>query len=117
MGYEKRETRQGTICTKKLSAEEVAFAAAAQVPEVAAPAPNAAVDELEALLAGMGMGQQAVAEWGGEDAGGMNMDGGARRRRHSGKGASRRKAHRKSHRKSHRKAHRRSANRKTRRHA
>lgn len=103
-GYEKRETRQGTICSKKLSAEEVAFAAAAQVPEVAAPAPNAAVDELEALMAGMGMGQQAVVEWGGEDMK-MNMEGGKRSERKSRRRHSRRKAHRKG------------ASRRTRRHA
>jgi hypothetical protein len=105
-GYDSRTVRGATICTKKLSMEEVAFAAAARVPEVV-PVADPAVDELEALLAGMGMGQQAVAEWGGEEGMEMEQDGGARRRRSK----SHRKAHRKVHRKSHRKSHRKAASR------
>lgn len=104
-GYTSRSVRGATVCTKKLSEAEVAFAAAASVPSVApAPAADAAVDELERLLAGMGMGAQAVGEmeegWGGEGA--MNQDGGRRRRHHRKSRKAGRKSHKKSHRKSRR---------------
>lgn len=117
-GYDSRTVRGATICTKKLSAEEIAFAAAAQIPEVAsAPVADPAVDELEALMAGMGMGQQAVVEWGGEG-NAMNMEGGKRSERKSRRRRHSRKSHRKSHRKTHRRSsHRKGASRRTRRYA
>jgi hypothetical protein len=78
-GYDSRTVRGATICSKKLSAEEVAFAAAASVPEMA-PVADSNVDDLERLMSSMGMGGQAVVEWGGEA---MNQDGG--RRKQSGR--------------------------------
>ena len=93
-GYDSRTVRGATICSKKLSTEEVAFAAAASVPELE-PVADSNVDDLERLMSSMGVGGQAVVEWGGEA---MNQDGGRRHGRKSHKAG--RKSHnagRKSH--------------------